>query len=389
MSDSHAAHPLKVVLAGGGVAAIEAALALRELAGELVETTLVAPNADLVYRPMSVREPFGYARAQHYPLADIAADLGIELVSEKVDRVNTRASIVHTQEGTEIPFEALLVALGAATRVRHEHAITIDDAHLAGTLQQLLDDVAGGAVERLVFVIPGRLAWPFPAYEIALMMQAHAAKAGASLSTTIVTPEERPLVLFGRGASDVILRLLAEQNIEFMSAHGCEVPDPHRVVLMPHHRRIDADRVVSLPTLYGRALPGVPKTPRGFIPIDPHCKARGADRVYAAGDGTDFELKHGGVASQQADAAAEAIAALAGAPIRPAPLRPVVRGVLLTGGKPLYLSTSYSGGHGFSSRLTDRATWSPPTKISAKYLGPYLDRIDRSAGAAAGDRPAV
>jgi sulfide:quinone oxidoreductase len=382
MADPHGAHLLKVVLAGGGVAAVEAALALHELAGELVETTLVAPNPDLVYRPMSVREPFGYASAQHYPLADIAANLGIELVAETVDRVNTRASIVHTEEGTEVPFAALIVALGAATRAPYEHAITIDDAHLAQTLQQLLDDVAHGAVQRLVFVIPGRLAWPFPAYEIALMMQAHAAKAGASLTITIVSPEERPLVLFGRDASDVILRLLAEQNIEFISADSCEVPDPHRVVLMPDHRRIDADRVVSLPTLHGHALPGAPRNARGFIPVDPHCKVRGADRIYAAGDGTDFELKHGGIASQQADAAAEAIAALAGAPVKPAPFRPVVRGVMLTGRKPLYLSTSYSGGHGFSARITDRATWSPPTKISAKYLGPYLDRIDRSAGAA-------
>jgi len=381
MTDPNGAHPLKVVLAGGGVAAVEAALALRDLAGGLVETTLVAPNPDLVYRPMSVREPFGYASAQQYSLSDIAADLGLELIAETVDRVNTRASIVHTEEGSEIPFQALLVALGAATRAPYEHAITIDDAHLAETLEQLLADVASGAVQRLVFVIPGRLAWPFPAYEIALMMQAHAAKAGASLTTMIVSPEERALALFGRGASNVVQRLLAEQNIEFISADGCEVPDPNRVVLMPDHRRIDTDRVVSLPTLHGRGLPGVPRNARGFIPVDPHCQVRGADLVYAAGDGTDFELKHGGVASQQADAAAEAIAALAGAPIRPAPFRPVVRGVMLTGRKPLYLSTSYSGGHGFSARITDRATWSPPTKISAKYLGPYLDRIDRGAGA--------
>ncbi len=382
MADPSSANPLKVVLAGGGVAAVEAALALRDLAGDLVETTLIAPGPDLVYRPMSVREPFGYASAQQYPLSGIAAELGLELVAETVDRVNTRASIVHTEEGSEIPFEALLVALGAATQARYEHAITIDDAHLAETLAQLLADVAGGAVQRLVFVIPGRLAWPFPAYEIALMMQAHAAKSGASLTMTIISPEERPLALFGRGASDVILRLLSEQNIEFISADSCEVPDPGRVILMPDHRRIDADRVVALPTLHGRGLPGVPRNARGFIPVDPHGKVRGADRVYAAGDGTDFELKHGGVASQQADAAAEAIAALAGAPIKPAPFRPVVRGVMLTGRKPLYLSTSYSGGHGFSARITDRATWSPPSKISARYLGPYLDRIDRSAGAA-------
>lgn len=386
MPDLHVVRPLRVVLAGGGVAAVEAALALRDLAGELVEATLVAPDEYLAYRPMSVREPFGYGSAQHYPLSEIASDLGMHLISEKVARVNTRARIVHTQEGTELEYGALLVALGAATRLRYEHALTIDDAHLAQTLRGLLTDVEQGRVRRLVFVIPGRLAWPFPAYELALMMQTRAEKAGAELSTAIISPEKRPLGLFGLEVSRKISRLLAERQIEFISAAGCEVPDPQRVVLTPSHRQLEADRVVSLPTLHGHALTGVPKTPRGFIPIDAHCQVRGVERIYAAGDGTDFELKHGGIASQQADAAAEAIAALAGAPIRPAPFRPVVRGVLLTGRKPLFLSACYSGGHGFSAKMTDRATWSPPTKISAKYLGPYLDRIDRIVGVHGGPR---
>jgi sulfide:quinone oxidoreductase len=52
--------------------------------------------------------------------------------------------------------------------------------------------------------------------------------------------------------------------------------------------------------------------------------------VYAAGDATDFEIKQGGIACQQADAAAEAIAARAGVAIDPAPFAPVLRGLLLT-----------------------------------------------------------
>ena len=50
--------------------------------------------------------------------------------------------------------------------------------------------------------------------------------------------------------------------------------------------------------------------------------------------------------------------------------------MLLTDGKPLYLTAQITGGHGFSSEITDTPTWSPPAKIAAKYLAPYLEAFD-------------
>jgi sulfide:quinone oxidoreductase len=57
----------------------------------------------------------------------------------------------------------------------------------------------------------------------------------------------------------------------------------------------------------------------------------GLDAVYAAGDITSFPVKHGGLAAQQADVVAAAIAARAGVAIDPRPLKPVIRGMLLAG----------------------------------------------------------
>src|ERR1019366_1999709 len=94
--------------------------------------------------------------------------------------------------------------------------------------------------------------------------------------------------------------------------------------------------------------------------------------IYAAGAATEFAIKHGGVSSQQADAAAESIAALAGAPLTPQQFHPVIRGMLLTGDTPLYLTARITGGPGFSSEITDEPTWSPPSKVASKYLAPYL-----------------
>jgi hypothetical protein len=50
--------------------------------------------------------------------------------------------------------------------------------------------------------------------------------------------------------------------------------------------------------------------------------------------------------------------------------------MLLTGGKPLYLTAEITGGHGFSSEVSDTPSWSPPSKVASKYLAPYLDTHD-------------
>ena len=140
------------------------------------------------------------------------------------------------------------------------------------------------------------------------------------------------------------------------------------------------DRIVALPELFGPATPGVPKrTDHGFIPIDVHCRVPEVERVFAAGDAADFPIKHGGVAAQQADVAAESIAELAGASVEPRKFHPVIHGVLLGGARPLYLSAHITGGHGASSEVSEEPTWSPGTKIAARYLAPYLEARDRAA----------
>ena len=97
----------------------------------------------------------------------------------------------------------------------------------------------------------------------------------------------------------------------------------------------------------------------------------------------------GGVAAQQADAAAEAIAAEAGAALDPRPYRPVLRGLLLTGDTPLYLRNDLTG-DGIVARplrhtppQTSRSPlWWPSEKIVRRYITGYLARAG-AAGAAA------
>lgn len=373
-------NPLRVLIAGGGVAALEAALALRDLAGERLSTTLLAPEPEFVYRPMRVREPFAYSGAQHYALQDIADDVGVELRQDAFRWLDPAARVVHTGAGDQLPYDALILALGARQHPRFRHALTLDDKRLDDQLHGLIQDVEEGYTHKLAFIAPRRMPWPLPLYELALMTARRAWDMNAEVSIALVTPEAAPLAIFGRAASEAVQNLLAQHGIRVIPSAHCETPAAGQVVVHPGPQTLHVDRVIALPELFGPATPGLPKEDgHGFISIDAHCAVRGLERVYAAGDATDFPVKHGGIAAQQADAAAEAIAALAGAPIEPGKFEPVIHGILLGGGKPLHLSARIVGGYGTSSEVGEEWSFSPTAKITAKYLGPYLESRDRIA----------
>ena len=103
----------KIVIVGGGVAALEAALALQELAPELAEVELVAPDSSFVYRPLLVT---GDLRT--FPLQRLADDAGATLRKGTVTQVDAERHLLHTADGEELPFDLLLLAPGAIPQLR-------------------------------------------------------------------------------------------------------------------------------------------------------------------------------------------------------------------------------------------------------------------------------
>jgi sulfide:quinone oxidoreductase len=238
----------------------------------------------------------------------------------------------------------------------------------------LLRDVEERYTRRVAFVIPLGVAWPLPAYELALMTAWEAGGMGVDdLRITIYTPESAPLDVFGLAATRALREDLDDVGIEVQTSAFVTPAAGGRLVAEPGARPLEADRVVALPRAVGPAVPGVANDVRGFVRCDRHGKVFGTTGVWAAGDAIAFPVKQGGLAAQQADAVAEAIAARAGADVRPQPFRPVLRGVLLTGRGQAWMRGA--GGEGEAER---RALFWPPTKIAGRYISPYLAELDRA-----------
>jgi sulfide:quinone oxidoreductase len=378
----------KVLIAGSGVAGLEAALALRALAGDLLSVQLVAPESDFVYRPLAVAEPFRVGEARRFPLHRLAEAAGAELTRASVRSVDHERRMVVTSDGGTLRYDVLLLSLGARPVASIPGALTFRGPADEEAFSALLHDARAGRVERLAFALPTGASWPLPLYELALLTAVHLSDAGASVALTLVTPEERPMQLFGGTASGAVADLLESHAITLLADTTAVAVEGGSLRLLPDEE-IEADRVVALPRLEGPRLEGVPHDTNGFVPTDAHGRVRGLDAVYAAGDLTDFPIKQGGIATQQADAAAESIAAAAGAPIEPRPFTPVLRGLLLTGLTPRYLRTE--AGSARSTADTEPLWW-PPAKIVGRHLAPFLAaqlHLSESPPPANGDRVAV
>jgi sulfide:quinone oxidoreductase len=378
----------RVLIAGGGVAALEAMVALRDLAAERVEIDLLAPDRDFFYRPLAVAEPFDQGQALRFDLAALAAGCGARHRLGSLISVSADAHRAVTTSGT-LPYDALLLALGARRRIALKGALTYRGQEDTSVFRRILNDLRAGAAQTVAFVVPTGVTWPLPLYELALQTATMLERERVEAEVLFLTPEESPLGVFGRDGSEATAALLADRGIRLVTGVHAERFEAGLVHLVPG-APVAAERAVALPRLEGISIAGVPGDGSGFVHVDRFGRVPGLDDVYAAGDGTTFPIKQGGLAAQQADAAAAAIAAEAGAPVEPVPFEPVLRGLLLTGTAPAYMRAELGGGRMYASSTSDSPLWWPAGKISARYLGPYLahhiDLAFRSFGQRVGAR---
>jgi sulfide:quinone oxidoreductase len=368
---SSASDKPRVVVAGGGIAGMEALLALADLAGDDVELVMVAPDPEFRYRPMAVDEPFSQAPYVRHELPGAVAELGGRFVKAGLRGVEPTEHTAALDDGSTLGYAALIVCIGARQRAAFEHAFTFTVPGPQLDVNDLLGRAGEGEARRLAFVVPSGVTWTLPLYELAMLTAKRRDDLEQTVEITLVTPETSPLAIFGSGPSAAVSELLSARGIECRCGVHVREVDESRLVLAPGDEELKVSGVVALPLLDGPAIEGLPSDQDGFIPIDQHARVIDVDDVYAAGDGTNFPLKQGGLGTQQADAAAEHVAASLGAGIEPAPFHPVLRGKLLVGEETMSMRADVAGGGGEGVASPDHLWW-PPFKVSGRYLSPWL-----------------
>jgi sulfide:quinone oxidoreductase len=358
-----------IVIAGGGVAGLEACLVLRSFLGEReLSIDLLCREHRFEYRPLAVLEPFDGEPPWSMELERFAADQDVRLVRDSLAAVEPDRHVAITAFSGRLPYDALLVCVGARGVRALSGAITFRGSRDAAAVRGVLDAMQPGDSGTIAFAVPFGAFWTLPLYELAILAAARLRERGVRADIVMTSPEAAPLEAFGTEASMAVARLLDARGIEFVAGARAIAADAGEVEL-DDGRRIPARAVVTLPDLVGRRVPGLRQDALGFIAVDGHGRVHGADGVFAAGDVTTFPLKQGGLATQQADAAVEAMLAALGVPIVARPFDPILEGVLYTEHDPIHLRATLDGR---VSQPQAYAMWWPPSKIAGHYLAPYL-----------------
>ena len=359
------AHQPRVVIVGGGVGALEAALALRAIAGPVPTIEVVSPTDTFVYRPLTVTEPFGAAPSAELPLSVLRETHDVGHVRSTVAAVHPDAHEVELEGGDRLRYDALLVAVGARPRAWLDGAVTFRGHGDVPAVQDILQGIRDGRIEDLAFAAPAGASWTLPLYELALLTAAWVADENFTrINLAFATKEQTPLADFGPAASAAVRDLLGDRGVRM---HPRAAGFVGRLLPLDGEPAIRADAVITMAELVGNPLPGLPRTDDDFIPTDDLAAVEGVPDVWAVGDATNYPVKQGGLAAQQADTAAAAIAAALGVPVTPEKSDPVMRGLLLTGVTSAYLR----GDKGTSDAAFDPLWW-PPTKLAGRYLAPFL-----------------
>jgi len=374
------AQPIKrVLVAGGGVAGLEAVLALSELVDGGLDVELLAPAQEFLYRPMLVAAPFGAGEALRIDLHRAARDAGARHTRDALASVDPASRSVTTTAGRTLGYDALLLALGGRPEEAVPGALAFGGDEERRRFGELLAALGRPRMKRLAFVVPRAATWAIAAYELALLTAAERdARALQGVEILLVTHEAGPLDLFGAAASRQVAMRLRKAGVVLHLNAVAEGFDGRRLAIEDGDA-LEVDAAVALPRLEVPPIPGIPQRQGGFVKTDSAMQVDGLQSVWAAGDMTWFPVKQGGLAAQQADVAARSIAARSGAHVPGIPFQPILRGALITGGAPEFFRASRAGG---ATGTVGRPLWWPPTKLAGLYLGPYLaGSLDAGAGA--------
>jgi sulfide:quinone oxidoreductase len=183
----------RVAIVGGGVAGVEALLALHDQAGERASLCLIAREPDFVYKPLQVEEPFGGGPAEQRALEPLVGEVGGEFRLAALESVDSEAGRLLLSDGSSLPYGKAVICVGGRFEPAFEGVDTFPTPR-GLRIEEVLTKAHVRAGDSLSFVVPPSATWPLPIYELALMTERRARERNyGELSIRVISPEPTPL----------------------------------------------------------------------------------------------------------------------------------------------------------------------------------------------------
>jgi sulfide:quinone oxidoreductase len=289
------------VVLGGGTGGVVAASGLRRRLAPEDRVVLVEREPIYRFAPSFLWVMSGARRADQ-----ISSDVrrlrrrGIEVVEASVQAIDSARREVTTSQGT-LAYDGLAVALGAelAPDLLPGFAGGAHNLYTLGGAES-----AGRALRELergrVVVLVSRLPYKCPAapYEAAFLAEALLRRRGVRDHVTldVYTPEPLPMPTAGEVIGTRVAQMLAERGIGFHPEVSVERIDAEaRQLRLAGAGQVGYDVLIGIPPHRAPAVVAESGLagPSGFVPVDRHSMATGAEGVYAIGDVTTIPLAAG------------------------------------------------------------------------------------------------
>ena len=299
----------RIVILGGGTGGTMVANRLRRRLGpEDAEIHVVDRDDRHVYQPGLLFVPFGLAHVDEIVRPRRRQLLpGIVFHEVGVDAVALDREVVRLADGSDLPYDVLVVATGARLQPEetegltgpgwNERVFTFYTAPGAEALRRALEWFDGGRL--VVNLVDMPIKCPVAPLEFVFLTDWYLHERGIRAETELVFATPLDGAFTKPVASEHLGALLEEKGIELVTEFNAGEVDGIGGVLGSYDgRTLDFDLLVTVP-LHGGA-PFVERSPGlgdvlGFVPTDPRTlQTPAAANVFALGDATDLPTSKAG-----------------------------------------------------------------------------------------------
>ncbi len=289
----------RIVILGGGMGGVVVANRLRKALTRDNDISVIDREKNHLFNPSLLWLMVGERNREQIqkPLSRLQKK-GIRFLNAEVSGIDFEGRTVSTSGG-EVPFDYLVIALGASTFPERlagfsEAAYNLYDLSGADGIREKIGSFDKGRVIVLVSGVPFKC--PAAPYETALILSAYFTKKHRDIEVEVVTPEPLPMGVAGPEVGNMVVSLLESRGIRFMPQHQAVKIEPaKKKIAFQNGEALSYDLLIGIPP-HGvpPVLEGLPVLgASGWVKVNPRTLETELENVYALGDVTAIPLSVG------------------------------------------------------------------------------------------------